>query len=321
MPRAPPKTEPVRDGHGGASRTAAGLVRIVLASLVLLAEEPAASVVFVRTAEANSVAPASDAVAPLPDLRSTNTLVIGGMAAGVAAYGLAKWWDEGFTGRFTTGNEGWFGQDTSSGGADKLGHAYFANASVRVMSLVFQSYGNDPDTAARLAFWSAFGTMTAVEVADGFSKQYTFSWQDAAMNAVGAAFGWWCERYPEVDALLDFRLMYQKSQQSSSWDPAGDYSGQTYLLVGKASGVPRLRDVPMLRYVEVALGYGARSFDGPPGATPSRNVYYGLQLNLSALLNDTAFAENRWPKARRVSGTFFDLWQLRDTGVYAKSRL
>jgi hypothetical protein len=286
------------------------------------ADDPAASVVFVqRTSEREFIGTTDQVDRPVSDLRLANSLVIGGMAAGVAAYGLSKWWDEGFTGQFNAGNEGWFGQDTPNGGADKLGHAYSANAGVRLMSVLFQSYGNGPRTAADLAFWSTFGTLTAVEVADGFSRQYSFSWEDTVMNAVGAGFGWWCETNPEIDDLLDFRLMYQKSQQASSWDPPGDYSGQTYLLVGKASGVPQLRDVPVLRYLEVAVGYGTRNYDGPPGTVPARNVYYGLQINLSALMNDTVFGSNRWPVARRASEVFFDLWQVQNTGVYAKSRL
>lgn len=233
---------------------------------------------------------------------------------------MAKWWDDGFGGGFSVENEGWFGQNTPYGGADKLGHAYTGNAGVRLVSAILQSYGNPRDTAANLAFWSTFGTLMAVEVADGFSRQYAFSWQDSVMNLLGAGFGYWQEKDPAVDAMLDFRLMYRQSSDSSSWDPAGDYSGQTYLLVAKASGVPQLREQPIVRYLEVAVGYGTRGY-GQPGSDPSRYLYVGLQLNLSELLNDSVFADGRWPGARRASEVFFDLWQIPNTGVYAKSRL
>lgn len=310
---------------------AGAVLGAMLALPVMAAQDPQASVLF---AAAATPGPPPAAAIPLPaasdaapaaagaaDLRLANTLVIGAGVAGVAAYGFAKWWDAGFDGTFTTGDEGWFGQDTRYGGADKVGHAYSAYAGVRMASALLQSYGNPPAHAADLAFWSTLGTLTAVEVADGFSKQYTFSWQDAAMNALGAGFAWWVEKDPAVDAVLDFRLLYRQSSESSSWDPAGDYSGQTYLLVAKASGIPALREVPVLRYLEVALGYGTRGYDGSPGSDPSRNVYYGLQINLSALLNDTVFAEGRWPRLRRGSEVFFDLWQVPYSGAYAKSRL
>ena len=324
--RSSPHSEAIRAGRKGEHIRRAmrglGVVGLaIVASSAVAAKDPTASVVFVEArSDAGSTSSAGADVSS-PDLRLTNTLVVGGAIAGVAAYGFAKWWDQGFKGQFSSGNEGWFGQDTRYGGADKLGHAYTANAGVRLMSALLQSYGNNSDTAANLAFWSTLGTLTAVEVADGFSKQYTFSWEDTAMNAIGAGFGWWCEQDPDLDALLDFRLLYRKSQQASSWDPAGDYSGQTYLLVAKASGIPKLRETPVLRYVEVALGYGTRNYDGAPSGEPSRYMYYGLQVNLSALLDDTVFGEKRWPTARRASEVFLDLWQVPYTGVYARSRL
>ena len=305
---------------------ACGLGAAAAAICVPLAEasgDPASSVVFVQAqAGAATIVASASPTQRQPDLRVANALVVGGGIAGVAAYGFAKWWDDGFTGNFRSESEGWFGQDTANGGADKLGHAYSANAGVRIVSAVMQSYGNDRDTAARIAFWSTLGTLTAVEVVDGYSKQHAFSWQDALMNVAGAGIGYLQEKNADVDALLDFRLMYRRSNDSSSWDPAGDYSGQTYLVAVKASGVPRLRDVPVLRYLELAVGYGTRGYERPAGGTePARYVYYGVQLNLSALMNDTVFANGRWSAARRASEVFLDLWQFPNTGVYDKSKL
>ena len=154
-----------------------------------------------------------------------NTAVVGVGVASVAAYGLTKWWDDGFTGSFHSVDEGWFGQDTRYGGADKAGHAYAGYVGVRLVSALLQSYGNDAERAARIAFWATLGTLTAVEVADGFSKQQAFNYQDAVMNAVGAGFAWWLERNPDLDELLDLRLYYRKSNESESWDALGDYSG------------------------------------------------------------------------------------------------
>src|SRR4030095_4087021 len=133
-----------------------GVVAVgMFASLALAAKDPAASVVFVQ--EGYETGPTSSSVSahtPSPDLRLTNPFVSAGGVAGVVAYGFAKWWDQGFKGQFSTGNEGWFGQDTRYGGADKLGHAYSANAGVRLMSALLQSYGDASANAAKLAFWS-----------------------------------------------------------------------------------------------------------------------------------------------------------------------
>ena len=43
--------------------------------------------------------------------------------AGVTALGLTSW-DWGSSKSFNFNPEGWFGKDTGSGGADKLGHAF-----------------------------------------------------------------------------------------------------------------------------------------------------------------------------------------------------
>lgn len=289
----------------------------------LRAQAPAESVPVspATAAPLASVSPTTSSPSAARDLSLANALVVGGGVAGVAAYGLAKWWDDGFTGSFGTEDEGWFGQSTTSGGADKAGHAYAAYFGVRTVSALLQSYGNDRESAGDIALWATLGTLTAVEVADGFSKQYKFSAQDTIMNVAGSAFAWWCERNPGVDDLVDFRLHYRQSAESDSWDAFGDYSGQRYLLVVKASGVPQLRDKPVLRHLELAVGYGTRGYDSPPEVPRERNVYVGLQLNLSVLLNDTAFRDGRWPAARRASEVFFDLWQIPGTGVYAKKAL
>ena len=82
------------------------------------------------------------------------------------------------------------------------------------------------------------------------------------------------------------------ASRNNYFDPFGDYSGQTYLIVAKASGVERFRHHPVMRYLEFAVGYGTRGSGAPPDvpSDPSRNVYLGISINLSELLGQTAFA-------------------------------
>ena len=167
-------------------------------------------------AEPFAAAPAEDS-GPAPrvtpeQLRLRNAAVIAGGVLLVGAYGAAKWWDDGFTGDFRTANEGWFGQNTESGGADKLGHAFSAYVGTRVVTRAFEALGNEPAPAQRLAAWSTLAVMLGIEVLDGYSKRYSFSWQDAAMNVVGVGLGYLMERNRDVDNLLDFRLLYKKSE-------------------------------------------------------------------------------------------------------------
>ena len=236
--------------------------------------------------------------------------------AGTGAYGRAKWWQDGFSGGFKTVNEGWFGQGTDHGGADKLGHGMFAYTGTRLLARAFEWAGNDPDKALKLGVWTAVGTLMGVEVIDGFSEKWRFSKEDALINLAGGALGYWLERNPAADALLDLRLQYSAStgpQGRRGFDPFSDYSGQRYLLVFKASGVPALKTRPLLRYLEFSVGYGTRNFeeDSRARVRPSRHLYYGVSLNLSEVLRATAFGGNASPsRTQRVAETFFEFVQV-----------
>ena len=244
-----------------------------------------------------------------------NAAVIGGGALAVGVYGMSKWWSDGFTGEFHTVNEGWFARDTPYGGADKLGHAYFSYAGTRLLARGFESIGNDSAQALRLGLWSTLGIMTAVELADGYSKRFAFSAQDVAMNVAGAGLGYLMERHPRLDRLFDFRLHYWPSHDSD-FDIAGDYSGQTYLIVAKASGVPALRGNPWLRYFELAAGYGTRDYDELGPGRGTRHLYFGISLNLSELLRRTVYHDDATPsRTQRASEMLFEYIQLPGTAV------
>jgi hypothetical protein len=167
--------------------------------------------------------------------------------------------------------------------------------------------------------------MTAVEVLDGYSRQYKFSKEDAIMNVAGAAVGYLLERNSTLDRLMDIRLLYKPSaeaKQASKFDPGGDYSGQTYLLAAKASGVPALRDNPLLRYFELTAGYGSRGYDSAPGVERSRHVYFGLSLNLSEVLGQTVFRRARErSRVQRATDLFFEFIQVPGTAALADHRL
>jgi hypothetical protein len=255
--------------------------------------------------------------------RATLGLIIGN-AAVVGLYGKRNWWEEGFAGGFHTQKEGWFGPNTYSGGADKLGHLYLNYASTRLFSRAFEEIGNSPEKSRQLAAWLMLGTFTAVEVLDGFSRQWSFSQEDALMNVAGVGLALLLETQPALDRLLDFRIHYWPSS-GSNFNPFGDYSGQTYLLAVKASGVPGWRDRPLLRYLEFAVGYGTRGYTGQPnapGMRGERNIYVGISLNLSALLDDKVFRQSgERSTAQRITQTALEFVQVPGTVVSVKHSL
>jgi hypothetical protein len=270
-------------------------------------------------------APADKKPAPAddPDLRWKGRAIIAGTAGIVLVYGATVWWNDS-TLHFHSKKEGWFGQDTYAGGADKLGHAFFCYGATRLMTSAFESAGYDRDRALISGALSSFFLLAGVEVVDGFSeKEYGFSYEDFVMDAVGVAFGILMERAPSLDALLDFRVLFWPSGDSGKRfvDPVADYSGQTYLLVLKADGVPAFRDVPVLKYLELAAGYGTRGY-WPPTSEHHREIFYGVSLNLSRLLGDTVFRDRfRGGKAQRATDTVLEYLQIPGTTYLLHHRL
>lgn len=272
-------------------------------------------------------APDHDDSAEPQRLRWRNAALIGTAALGVAAYGQKKWWSDGFTGSLRTEGEGWFGQNTRHGGADKLGHAMFTYTGARLGARAFEALGNDPKSARRLGLWTSLGILGAVEVVDGFSKAYRFSPEDFTMNLAGAGLAWLLETRPELDALLDLRLHYLPSRVAGrrhSFEPFADYGGQTYVLAFKGSGMPALRQHPVGRYVEFLVGYGARAYapEFAGIAERSRHLYVGVGLNLAEVLRGSAFRDDPLPsRTQRLTETFLEYVQVPGTAAVVDHRL
>lgn len=269
-------------------------------------------------------APAAEAKISDDQHRFRTRLVVWGAPAGVLAYGAANWWGGGASG-FHTVSEGWFGQNTYSGGADKLGHGFSAYLGMRVATWALDWAGNSHEDAIRTASLLSLGTFMAIEAFDGFTEQYGFSHEDALIGIAGIGLGYAQERYPALDDVLDFRVRYRRSDDAKRLgerDPISDSSGQTFFLVAKASGFAALRRSPWTRYLEFAVGYGTKGYEPNDGAPvdPRRLLYTGVSLNLSELLNDTMFRGHRGSTPQRITNGILEFVQVPGTGVYADHR-
>lgn len=247
------------------------------------------------------------------NLKSTRTnLLISSVALGTALYGATAWWSDSST-EFKIRHEGWFDADTPNGGADKLGHGYSFYVSTRLLKKGFEWAGHGSKQAAQLAGLSSAALSVGVEIMDGFTDKYGFSTEDMIMNLSGIGMGVFLESYPQWDELFDFRLKYWPSSDArelKEYDPLADYSGQTYLFIVKASGIPFLRQNTFSRYLELAVGYGTRGYqptDGTGRQETSRHLYYGISLNLSLLLSDTIFKKSSYRNATENLLEYFQM--------------
>jgi len=258
-----------------------------------------------RTAQAPS--------SPPPNLALRNTLLIGGMASALGYYGYRNWWKAGFGGGLKSRPERWFQRNTDLGGVDKLGHAWGVYGTARMSAQVLEYMGNDPECAIRVASWSAWGIWAGVEILDGLSRKYRFSAEDLAANSIGALMAYFFETHPEWDDLIDYRFGYEQSSGSRWNDPISDYSGQVYRVVLKAEGIPKLRDSPWTKYLEVSVGYSAPGYDHSEDFQQigRRYMHYGVSVNLSKLLADGFYggkhSTTRW---HRFADRTLDILQL-----------
>lgn len=102
------------------------------------------------------------------------------------ALGYLAWWNNHSGVRFHGENEGWFGRDTYSGGADKASHFFIGYAAQPLLATLYERLGYSKSRAATLGAWNAAFCGLVVEVGDGFSD-FGFSWEDASVTAFGAA--------------------------------------------------------------------------------------------------------------------------------------
>jgi hypothetical protein len=224
-----------------------------------------------------------DAGAWAQDVRAT-AWETGALLAGITLVGVRSW-DWGSSRSFKTDSEGWFGPATSSGGADKLGHAFASYALTNGLLDRLERQGRATDRAALSAAITAQLLMTYVEVLDGFSKDHGFAAEDVAMNLLGSGLAYARAVHPGARDLLDLRLQYVPSGHRG-FRPLSDYSGQKYLVALKLGGFPALRN-SSLRYVELHAGYYTRGFlraERDAGIRPSRHFLVGVGLNLNELL-------------------------------------
>jgi len=220
--------------------------------------------------------------------REKKVIVLNAATVGaITVVGVAGW-DYG-SHAFRTANEGWFDSDTPYGGADKLGHAFTSYALASVYNRIYKDWGYSEHDAILMGAANSWLTMSLVEIGDGFSMSEGFSWQDEAMNTLGASMAYLRHRVPAVRERVDFRWEWFPSpsvREGERFDVLTDYSGQKFLLAFKLDGWLRTGN-PLLKAMEVQVGYYTRGyvshdelhFDGQ-----HRYGYVGIGLNVTYLL-------------------------------------
>ncbi len=215
-----------------------------------------------------------------------------GMVVATFLWGFA-YWDYGkFDPHFKS--EMWFSKESYRGGADKFGHLYASYLLSTVLCSLYSSWGYEEKDAARLGALSSFILQAAMEVGDSISR-YGFSYEDVIMNGLGSAFGYILNSNPEIARKIDIRLEYFPSRgflNKGGLDFTTDYDGMKFLFALKLDGLDFIKDRHgYLKYLEVEVGYYTRGYKWKTTREKSRNVFFGLGINLSKVLESFSFGK------------------------------
>lgn len=234
---------------------------------------------------------------PVEDHRVLSAIGLGGTYVTLGTWAWFAWYyNRPRLPQWKFGGDGWFGDTTYAGGADKFGH-FWAN-------LTFSRLGTDLLRRGGWGKWSssAIGSGMSlafffmVEVKDGFF--YEFSPSDMAGNTTGALLAFAMSNWPALDDALDVRVQWWPSvqfQRQLSANFVEDYSGETYLFAYKPRSLRFVRegdwDVRWLEFVNPVIGFQSRGYKPLP--LPSDNeirkqeIFVGLTIDLQAVFDET----------------------------------
>ncbi len=194
----------------------------------------------------------------------------------VTLWGVANW--DYFTNSPKSGPEGWFQNDTKTGGADKVGHMYSGYVTAHGLSYLYETWCFKKDDAALYGALSSLAILGYMEVGDSFST-YGFSKEDFIANSVGSLLGYYLYTNPDLANKIDLRWEY--GFHPNETDFTTDYENSKYLLALKLNGFEYFRNT-FLKHFELQAGYYTRGFDDPLD-TKERNLFFGIGLNLTDL--------------------------------------
>ncbi len=200
---------------------------------------------------------------------------------------------------FTVGGDGYFGEHTYAGGADKLGHAWANLALSRATTELLRWGGWSRGEASVLASSLSWLLFAFVEIKDGY--YYQLSPGDMYANTAGAALSALMVNVPAVDRAIDFRVEvwpspeYRHEFRDGNVNIAEDYSGQTYFLAYHLSALPRAVKPPppfagWLDYVDLGVGFQARRYkpdppDGVPRGLRRQDLFLGVTIDLQRVVD------------------------------------
>ncbi|MBC8144340.1 MAG: DUF2279 domain-containing protein [bacterium] len=252
------------------------IVRVDAASIVIVGGDATPQVDTTTARDSTSIQP--------DNLRLA---LIGGVTVGGFIYGHVLQSDIWWKGDRSDFHFEWKHDWTYALGADKLGHMWFPYATTHTYSHLFRWAGVDSTTAIWSAASLALAYQTYIEVRDGFSAVWGFSWGDCAANVVGAGLPV-AQHYLPALRLFDYEISFYPSDRFRAGTHAAiidDYeSAHHWLSLHMANVIPDSWRGYYPEFIDVAIGHGVRELDDKGGGR--HEIYLALDWNLDRLPGD-----------------------------------
>jgi hypothetical protein len=184
-----------------------------------------------------------------------------GLTAGSLVYLNQAWYQQYNTGRFT-----FFNDNSEWLQMDKAGHVYTTFQMSRLLYDAFLWAGYSRNTSLAAGNTVGFAYLTAVEVMDGFSRGWGFSWGDELANAAGTSLSL-AQQLVWDEHRLSLKFTYAPSGLAQYNPPLlgnsfptrllKDYNAQTYWLSFNPFVIAGRKERKYLPWLNFSIGYGA----------------------------------------------------------------
>lgn len=213
------------------------------------------------------------------------SIVGGATAAGfILGYGLQKnmWWK----GEKSDFHFNWRNDWNYALGADKIGHFYFGYLVSNIYKDAFIWSGIKEKDAALYSGIFTFSYQTFLEIRDGFSQKYGFSWGDFSANLFGSLFMIVKCNSKHLENI-DFKISYYPSKRfkdGSNRYIIDDYeSTYHWLSFNPVEILPSKIGELYPKFINIAIGHGVKKLDY---SNSHHEFFLSLDWNLNHIKTD-----------------------------------
>ena len=218
--------------------------------------------------------------------------ILSGATLGGIIYGYAlqdeMWWK----GEKSVFHSNWTQDWNYALCSDKYGHFYFGHLISTIYSDAFYWSGFKRSTSNYLAFGWTFTYQTFLEIRDGFSKNYGFSWGDFVANTLGASVIVLEDQLPTLKDF-DFKISYFPSERFKSDSHSyiiDDYeSTYNWISYDIENILPKSISEYWPEFVNLAIGHSVKNLDH---SYRDHEFYLSLDWDIEDLPGDSKFLKS-----------------------------